>query len=651
MPMSDKTRARVGLAPQSTSNLDGLTSIVTATDEVDVLSKAERAMITSRALTIEDDPIYKVLQGVSGGTGIQYMKPTYIPHQLMILVNENNTLGQCIDAMEVNIDGTGYEIKPKEEGEDETTDEEATEAKGVEDFFAQPWPGESFTCLRRRLRRDLESCGNAYFEVIRDQSKKIVFLRWLDAKLVRLVALDDPIPVELKVTRFGSEHTLMVLKRERRFVMAIGTKAVYFREYGSSRMLDSKTGMWENKYTETKGGAIPPADIANEVIHFKLHDDVVSAYGVPRWINQIPSVLGSRAAEELNVEFFRSGGLPPAMILIQGGALSSESRTALTAYLAGKAKYKQRGIIAEVFSTSGDLASAGQVRVTVERFGGEKQKDSMFETYDDKCSKRVRCSFRLPALFLGLSEDYNFATAYASYMVAEAQIFEPERKEFDEVINNTIMKEIAPEYVFRSMPLSIGDVATQLKALEMTKDLATAESWFDELNEITSLDLVFDEENAEARIKEEVDKMLGLNKPQPGQPGVPGKPGVPGVKKPPAGKKPPPGKPPVKKGVEILDTIETDEEGRIEKASDDILTDLARDWADYLSGNVSFEPVSIRAMEAIIKAMNPNIRKMFAGYVGLKLTGLGKDPDGVAALLDHAGCCVADRDTGNGEVS
>src|SRR5690606_20257571 len=104
--------------------------------------------------------------------------------------------------------------------------------------------------------------------------------------------------------------------------------------------------------------------------------------------------------------------------------------------------------VIETISTGGSLENASQVRVTVERFGAERQSDSMFEKYDERCEKRVRRAWRLPPLFVGASDDYNYASAFASYMHAEAQIFAPERAEFDEIINRTIMRELDPSGEF-----------------------------------------------------------------------------------------------------------------------------------------------------------------------------------------------------------
>ena len=104
--------------------------------------------------------------------------------------------------------------------------------------------------------------------------------------------------------------------------------------------------------------------------------------------------------------------------------------------------------------------------------------------------EHVRVGFRLPPLFLGKAVDYNFATAQTSYMVAEAQVFLPERAEFDEMINKTIMKELGLKTLkFKSKPITLKDVATQLKALELSMPVATRETFLKEMNTISDMTL------------------------------------------------------------------------------------------------------------------------------------------------------------------
>ncbi|HEY0818096.1 MAG TPA: hypothetical protein VGD46_04905 [Rhizobacter sp.] len=649
----------------------------------DPISKAEPKLLRSNALTVDDN---QTTAFDSLGKG-KVVKPTFDPVLLCLLMQQNNTLLQCSAAMEVNIDGTGYTIE-RADGEAEG-DEDDKMVENLKQFFDEVYPGESFVSQRRALRRDMEATGNGYFEVIRNAGGDIVFLRRLDAKLMRLVMLDDAVVVEKKIKRMGKEQTVQMVVRERRYCMQVGTKFRFFREFGASRDVDMVTGEWLNKDGSAVPGSAPldagyntgpkplagePAPsytppklpqgaggepivgngekkakpmLGTEVIHFKVCEDVATGYGVPRWINQTPAVLGSRKAEEFNLEFFNSGGLPPALVLVQGGQLAPGSKEALTNYLAGKAKYKQRGVIAEVFAAGGSLDGNGSVRVTVERFGDERQKDSMFQTYDKNCADHVRGAFRLPPLFLGLSADHNFATAYASYMVAEAQVFRPEREEFDEIINVKIMRELAPDYIFRSLPLQIQDVEMQLKALTLVKDMAEPEEFLKTINEIASVTLTAREDLGDQDALNVVNQLLGrealggkldardgIGEEKLGPDGKP----LPGAK----GKPPKKGK--GKPGEEAPARVEGGKDGKIKKMDDDILRGLADDWANHLSGRHEFEPASVAVMSQLIKSLGPQVRLLFNSYVALKVADPRHDVDGVSHLIAHAGECLTHTD-------
>ena len=275
----------------------------------------------------------------------------------------------------------------------------------------------------------------------------------------------------------------MVYGSERVF-MNLATKTFY-KQYGSTRALDRNTGNWDGK------------DDATEMIMFKVHDDVHTPYGVPRWINQAPSVIGSRSAEEFNLEFFDSGGLPPVLLLLQGASLDHATRDTMLKYLSGKAKDKQRGLLVEMFSNSGDINAATRSNVTVERFGNDRQSDAMFLKYDERAAMHVRAGFRLPSIYLGMSNDYNYATAMVSTMIAEAQVFRVEREQFDEIINTTIMKELNPDYLIKSRAITLNDVERQLKALDLAakQTRVSRKALLGEIGRVANLTLDEDDED------------------------------------------------------------------------------------------------------------------------------------------------------------
>jgi len=438
--------------------------------------KAE-AQITSNALEVEDSFIQHYDNSV--------IQPEISPETYYALVEQNNALNQCISAMEVNIDGTGYDIV-RFDGE-EIAESDKAAVTTINQFFAEVMPQMSFTTLRRFLRRQCEIAGYGCVEVIRNPKEEVVFLRPLVSKTIRLMKLDEAVPTTKSLIRGGVEMKITALTRERRFVQIVNEKKVYFKEYGASRDLSKSRGVWS-----PKGERLPSQERATEVIYTTIHNATNSPYGVPRWLNQLPSVIGSRSAEELNLEFFEAGGIPPLMVFISGGAMAETARKQLEGLLAGKARNKLKGIVADIQSTSGTIDKGGGVKVDVESFGSDRQDDSMFENYDERCEKRVRCSFRLPPLFVGKADDYSYASVFASYTLAEAQVFAPERTEFDEVFNLTIMKEMTKgEYKIKSKPLRVADAETNLKSLELAMNGAAIpkKTLIENLNKIGSINL------------------------------------------------------------------------------------------------------------------------------------------------------------------
>ena len=743
MAISNKTRAKVGL-PKGTrpeadplANALGVIGSTMIVEDKFTLSKAEQEVLQSRALSIEDDPWNQL----PNERRVNLIKHAYDPVTMINLCLQNNTLGQCVDAMEVNVDGSGYDIERKDNNPVEDKENDET-IKPIKEFFDSVFIHESFMSIRRKVRRDAEQTGNGYYEVIRNQAGDITLVNYLDAKLVRMVKLDDPIQVEREITRGGTTQKVQMLVRERRYAQLIGNKVRYFREFGSSREVNSETGEWMGqakkpvkpqfqatndgdkvppadgvqpdapkgvqpdapKDAETKGAA-PVSDLeqqrkkkkfafqkaagdvdrdqstpkfstgprpqddptkrpeheeqaagtpGTEVIHVRVKPDVSTPYGIPRWINQIPSVLGSRKAEELNLEYFNHGGMPPVMIFLQGGQLSPGAKTELNKYLSGEAKTKMRAVVADVYSTGGDLTSNSQVKVSVERFGGDRMNDSMFEGYDERCAGRVRSAFRLPPLFTGNTEDYNFATAYASYVVAEAQVFKPEREAFDEIVNNTLMAEIAPEFLYRSLPLTVHDVAVQLQAMTLAKDVVDRESFVDEVNEIAGLNLSFQDPMT--------DPASPLNPDSPLHPSNDPKLAALAGKNPFTGedfpKEDPKGNPftkqkqPVKGGSggkpqkpAGFAKVEHERIAKMGLTGDDVLLDLASDWAAHLAGDRQFETPSINLMSSMIHGLHPQVRKAFNALVGLKLApGAKYDPDGVSDLMACAGDALHSHD-------
>ena len=458
------------------------------------LSDREKSVLGQLDVEDLETQFDQVLQEAGGaGTGeTRLIRPTFLPLTLSRISQQNNILLQCIAAMATNIDGTGYEIL-RRDGE-VMTDTDETNAKALYDFFDMVYPGQSLTTVRKEIRRDVETTGNGYMEVVEDSEDSIAFLRHLDTNLMYLVQLGRPEVVVKEMQRGDRTIKTDVVVRDRRYAQIAGVRKIYFREFGSARHLNRYTGKWESDEEP-----VAPEDRASQVIHFTAERDVTTGYGVPRWVNNIPAVLGSRKAEEVNLAYFESGGIPPFLLLVKGGQINAESRKMLDQFLAGPAEIKQRGAIVEMYSTTGSIDRDTEVKVDLERFGSERQDDALFQNYDKNSAEHVRMAFRLPPIFLGQPSDYNRATAVVSYMVAEAQVFKSERDEFDEIFNNTVLRSFTNDYVFRSKPVVLFSMEDRLKALNIIVSASAVEreSLIEAVNDLIGLDLKPSEETEE----------------------------------------------------------------------------------------------------------------------------------------------------------
>jgi PBSX family phage portal protein len=625
-------------------------SKVTAVESKVRIDKAEQDLLRSMALTVEDNP----WQRIQFTNKFNSLAPTFDPTALSIISFQNNTLRQCIAAMMSNIDGTGFDIINADgsplvakEGEPDPP-----AVKTIKAFFNEPYPGISFHTMRQQIRENLETTGNAYIEVIRDQTGKLALLSPMDAKLTRLIRHDDlPIPVDREINRTGQEggaQTVKLLIHERRFVQIIGLQARFFKQYKATRLLNAQTGVWQ---TDPKEKMLPQ-DNASEVLHFWVDRDVLTPYGVPRWINQIPSILGSRKAEELNMEFFDHGGVPPLIIAISGGTLTPVARKSLTDYLAGAAKTKLRGVVMEISPSGGDLQSSSQVKTEFQTFGDTQGTDSKFEKYDDKCTQRVRSAYRLPPLLIGLAQDYNYATAMTAISMAEEQVFKPERFKFDELINATLMKELDPtgQYLYRSKPMTAKFMDEQIKALTLAKGMTDGENFIDELNEVAGLNLQFDQEQADitsgAAAQQQAQQVAqGLQGDTgtqgTGTGGGGGKYPVKGFSKSSTGIEGSSAAIDPSNGAVVKDdtklNLTVTSSGNIRKMDQNLLTNLANDWAAYLGGERHYTRSHVIAMDTLIKSMTPSLRQLFAENVAQKVMKANYDPNGVTELLSCAG--------------
>ena len=259
------------------------------------------------------------------------------------------------------------------------------------------------------MRRDLEVLGNGYWEVIRDGKGDIVWLEHIEGHTMRLTQLDREYTDVVYMIRDDESNELQEYpsrKRFRRYVQMRDGRRVYFKEFGDPRLINSQSGQVEN----SEGDFVP----ATEIIHFKLYCPY-SPYGVPRWIGNWLAVEGSRQAEEVNYEYFENNTVPP-MALLVAGTLDDKVVERIEDFINDEMKGRKsfnKILVIEASPFDATLPGTASPKVSAEfvPLSDAQQKDSLFDNYDKTNREKIRSSFRLPPIFVGLTSDYTRATA------------------------------------------------------------------------------------------------------------------------------------------------------------------------------------------------------------------------------------------------
>jgi PBSX family phage portal protein len=427
-------------------------------------------------------------------TTLGAIDPVYDPEMLALLFEHSNSLRQNVDSMAVNVDGFGHRFDPlfdleaknidqriedamvsdrqralDETGKDSLDAEipaaEEVKAKKVEitrlmrmekirltHFFEFCSPDTSFVTLRRRSRQDLEVTGNAYWEVLRNRAGQIVQFVYMPSFTMRLLPLDLE-PVTLKSRVRVSELSFDDVEyttRLRRYVQVVEARAVFFKEFGDPRLVSSHSGVIFRDQAAFEQ-AEPGMRAANEVIHFKIHSPR-SPYGVPRWIGNLLAVVGSRQAEEVNFTYFENKSVPPLAILVSGGRMSQSSVDRVTSYIETNVKGKRnfhKILVLEAEAAGGGDArdsNASRMKIAIQPLTGAQHNDALFSNYDERNIDKVGQSFRLPRMLRGDIRDFNRSTSESALTFAEMQVFEPERQEFDFIINRKVLSMLSVRF-------------------------------------------------------------------------------------------------------------------------------------------------------------------------------------------------------------
>ena len=161
-----------------------------------------------------------------------------------------------------------------------------------------------------------------------------------------------------------------------------------------------------------------------------------------RWLGQVTTVDGNRLAESLNNNYFRHGRHVPMAILVNGGTLSDESYDSLKTYMndieGEKGQHSFLILETENAETSAGFENDKAVNVEIKDMASMLQRDELFQEYLQNGRRKTQSAFLLPDLYVGYTTDFNRATAQTAMEVTEKQVFIPERKDLNWILNNKL---------------------------------------------------------------------------------------------------------------------------------------------------------------------------------------------------------------------
>ncbi len=325
----------------------------------------------------------------------------------------------------------------------------------LEEFFNALNPELSFVAIRKRTRLELEITGNAYWEVLRNRGGAVSHIEPIGVTSMRLLHRDKKatrVDQWIKTSPIKFEKR-SVKKRFRKYVQLTsgGTKvmtglkdveAIFFKEFGDPRIMSDRTGE-TFETVELMHKKESDAGEATEVLHFKIYSPR-SVYGIPRWIGVLISVLGSRHSEEVNFLYFENKSVPPLALLVSGGKIGKGSKDRIRDFihneLRGKRNFHKVLIIeAQGSNPMPGMAPPGQIKLELKPLTQAQQQDALFQNYDERNGTKVGAAFRVPPILRGETKDFNRATAEAAKVFAEEQTYEPERNDFDDIMNRRFL--------------------------------------------------------------------------------------------------------------------------------------------------------------------------------------------------------------------
>ena len=279
---------------------------------------------------------------------------------------------------------------------------------------------DSFTTTMMKVYTDVQAVGNGFLEVGRTTRGEIGYIGHIPATTMRVRRLRDG------------------------YVQIIGSKVVYFRNFGAKN---------NNPVTDDPG--------PNEIIHFKQYSPLNTFYGVPDIMSAITSLHGDQLASQYNIDYFSNKAVPRYVVTLKGAKLSADAEDKMFRFLQTGLKGQSHRTL--YIPLPGD-SDTNKVEFKMEPIENGVQEGS-FERYRKQNRDDVLIAHQVPLSKIGGGDAGSIAAAMAQDRTFKEQVARPAQRELEKIINK-IVKEKTDVLVLKFNELTLTDEIAQSQIVE-----------------------------------------------------------------------------------------------------------------------------------------------------------------------------------------
>ena len=277
----------------------------------------------------------------------------------------------------------------------------------------------TFSTIMENVVTDLEAVGNGYLEIGRKSNGQIGYIGHIPATTVR------------------------VRRQKDGFVQIIGSKAVFFGNYGVENI----------GYNPVTSDANP-----NQIIHFKEYSPTNTFYGVPDIVAAGQAAVGDQLAQQYNIDYFQNSAVPRYVVYVKGAKLSSDSERRLFEFMQNNLKGNSHRTLLIPLPPDNEQS---KVEFNMEPIEAGVQEGS-FTKYHSDNSHDILAAHQVPMSKIGQG-DGSLAGTIAADRTFKEQVARPGQRLIEKQVNK-LVAEVTDivELRFKELTLTDEQAAAQI---------------------------------------------------------------------------------------------------------------------------------------------------------------------------------------------